>query len=115
MGLVWQLNQDGERIKGSSRIFGEEWTTDEGSVVGTVAGSSFTFSESHAAGTVTGCTAQLQGTLTFKSVSDRPQNPPSRYWQNAPEPPQPRESLTGRISGHACDGPVDVVVVLFRD
>ena len=116
MGLVWQLNQDGTRISGSSQIVGEEWTAAGGSVVGTVTGSTLAFSETHSAGTVSGsdCSVQLKGTLQLRSLPDRPQLPPGRYWQDPPDPPQ-RDSLTGRISGQACDGPVDMTVALFRD
>jgi hypothetical protein len=119
LGLVWQLSQDRARVDGSSQIFGREgWTADRGSVVGTVAGSSFDFSETHPAGTSSkpGCTAELQGTLHFHSLVDRPQIPPSRYWgQEPPDQPEARESLSGRISGHTCDGPVDMNITLVRD
>jgi hypothetical protein len=117
LGMVWRLNQDGARISGSSQIFGEEWTAAGGSVVGTLSGSTLAFSETHTAGALsgTGCAAQLQGTLQLRSLPDRPQVPPGRYRQDQPDPPPTRDSLSGRITGQACDGPVDMTVALFRD
>jgi len=117
MGLVWQLNQDGARVSGSSQVFGEEWTAAGGSVVGTVTGSALDFTETHSAGTASapGCALQLKGTLFLKSRPDRQEIPPGRYWHEQPDPPQMRDSLSGRITGQACDGPVDMTVALFRD
>ena len=120
MRLVWQLTQDGGSISGSSQIVGRDgWTAAGGRVVGTVAGSTFRFDETHAVGTVSdaGCSTEFQGILNVNHFTEPPRVPPVTYPAHPPlvSPSQARGSMSGPVTGRDCFGPLDTTIVLFRD
>ena len=68
--LVWRLSQHGEDVTGTGQAIGSGWTGRDGRVEGRITGSTFTFSETHPAGSVTvaGCSAELEGNLEVRTI-----------------------------------------------
>ena len=68
--LVWRLSQKGEDVTGTCEAVGSGWTGRDGRVEGKITGSTFTFSETHPAGSLTaaGCSAELAGDLEVRTI-----------------------------------------------
>ena len=69
--LVWRLSQHGEDVTGTSQAIGNSgWTGRDGRVEAKITGTTFTFSETHPAGslTVAGCSAELAGDLEVRTI-----------------------------------------------
>jgi hypothetical protein len=120
--LVWRLNQHGEDVTGTGQAIGSGWTGRDGRVEGKITGSTFTFSETHPAGSVTvaGCSAELEGNLEVRTIqvpehpSTGPYYPP---YYPPPNPPQtiPRTVMSGVVHGTACGTPFSGMLRIYRD
>jgi hypothetical protein len=120
--LVWFLKQDGDTVNGASQVMSSEgWSGGGGRVVGTVAGSMFSFDESHAVGTLTvdGCAVQLEGSLHLDTITTPELSPPGRYYPGGPpitNPPHTiRSRMTGFVRGQGCGGAYVGTVNLLKD
>ena len=120
--LTWRLSQDGGSVNGTSQVASDSgWSAQEGRVVGKVSGSSFSFNDTHAAGspTTSSCSAELEGTLELHEIAPvEPPHPPYPYpgsYPSAPPPEPPRKVLSGLVTGSACGRPFSGMVTLYRD
>jgi hypothetical protein len=120
--LVWRLSQHGEDVTGTGEAIGSGWTGRDGRVEGKITGSTFTFSETHPAGSVTvaGCAAELEGNLQVRTfqVPEQPDTGP--YYPPYYPPPNPRETITrtvmsGVVRGTACGTPFSGMLSIYRD
>ena len=92
--LVWRLSQHGEDVTGTSQAIGNSgWTGRDGRVEARITGTTFTFSETHPAGslTVAGCTAELEGNLEVRTIQvpEHP-SPTGPYYPPYYPPPRTR-------------------------
>jgi hypothetical protein len=119
--LVWSLRQQGESVTGSSAVSdGSGWTSGAGQLTGTITGSSFTFTDTHPAGTSTpeGCAAVFEGTLEVAVVPEPMATPTPYYpYTSLPSPPPEsmRSAMSGLVSGSNCRGPISAMVTILRD
>jgi len=125
--LVWRLSQHGDDVTGTSQATGNSgWTGRDGSVAGKVTGSTFTFSETHPAGslTVADCSAELTGTLEVHTIEvpEHPGTPPpypqSPYYRTYPDNPPStitRTVMSGVVSGTACGTPFSEMLTIYKD
>jgi hypothetical protein len=117
--LSWRLTQEGGSVNGTSQVASDGgWSAQEGRVVGTVSGSSFSFSDTHASGTTTtaSCSAEIEGTLELHEIAPvEPPHPPYPIFYQAPPSEAPRAVLSGLVTGSACGRPFSGMVTLYRD
>jgi hypothetical protein len=122
--LVWRLSQHGEDVTGTGQAIGSGWSGRDGRVEGKITGSTFTFSETHPAGslTVAGCSAELAGNLEVRTIqvpehpSPQPSYPP--YYPNYPNNPPSmiaRTVMSGVVRGTACGTPFSEMLSIYRD
>jgi hypothetical protein len=120
--LVWRLSQHGEDVTGTGQAVGSGWTGRDGRVEGKITGSTFTFSETHPAGslTVAGCSAELAGNLEVRTIevpaypsTGGPYYPP--YYPPPNNPPTTRTVMSGVVSGTACGTPFSGMLSIYRD
>ena len=122
--LVWRLSQHGEDVTGTGQAIGSGWTGRDGRVEGKITGTTFTFSETHPAGslTVAGCSAELAGNLEVRTIQvpEPPSSPPPYYPPYYPPPNNPPSTITrtvmsGVVSGTACGTPFSGMLSIYRD
>ena len=116
--LTWRLTQEGGGVNGTSQVASDSgWSAQEGRVVGQVSGSRFSFNDTHASGSPTSCSAELEGTLELHEVAPvEPPGPPYPYnYTNNPPSAPPRKVLSGVVTGSACGKPFSGMVTLYRD
>jgi hypothetical protein len=122
--LIWQLSQHGEDVTGTGQAIGSAWTGRNGRVEGKVTGSTFTFSETHPAGslTVAGCSAELAGNLEVRTiqVQEHPTTTPPYYPPYYPPPNTPPQTITrtvmsGVVHGTACGTPFSEMLTIYRE
>ena len=98
--LVWRLSQHGEDVTGTGQAIGSGWTGRDGRVEGKITGSTFTFSETHPAGslTVAGCSAELAGNLEVRTILVPEIRAPHRRItpRITPPPHNPPSTIPGR-------------------
>ena len=89
--LVWRLSQHGEDVTGTGEAVGSGWSGRDGRVEGKITGTTFTFSETHPAGSVTvaGCSAELEGNLEVRTIQV-PEHPDTGGPNYPPYYPRPR-------------------------
>ena len=130
--LVWRLSQYGEDVTGTSEAIGNSgWSGRDGRVEGKLTGSTFTFSETHPAGslTVAGCSVDLAGNLEVRTilVPARPSSPPPYtyppYYPTYPnypaypnDPPSTTTQtvMSGVVSGTACGTPFSEMLNIYK-
>ena len=123
--LVWRLSQHGEDVTGTSEAIGNSgWTGRDGRVEGKITGSTFTFSETHPAGSLTeaGCSADLAGNLEVRTIlAPEPSSTPAPYSfpPSYPSPGPPsmtaRTVMSGVVSGTACGTPFSGILSIYKD
>jgi hypothetical protein len=122
--LIWRLSQHGEDVTGTSQAVGNSgWSGRDGRVEGRITGTTFTFSETHPAGslTVAGCSAELAGNLEVRTIQvpehpTTPQYPP--YYPNYPNNPPStitKTVMSGVVSGTACGSPFSGMLRIYRE
>jgi hypothetical protein len=93
-------------------------------VEGKVTGSTFTFSETHPAGslTVAGCSAELAGNLEVRTIQvpEHPTTTPPYYPPYYPPPNTPPQTITrtvmsGVVHGTACGTPFSEMLTIYRE
>jgi hypothetical protein len=121
VSLVWRLSQDGENVNGASRVESNDgWEGTDGRVVGTIEGSTLSFSETHAPGslTVKGCSVQLEGSLHLDVVS-LPVVPPGAYYPGGRPvtslPTVAHSRMSGHVRGQVCGASYAGFVSLIKD
>jgi len=126
VNLAWRLSQHGDEVTGTSRVIGKGgWTGRDGRVEGTLSGSTFTFSETHPAGSLTeaDCSAELAGTLEVRTImvpapgNTPPAYPPNTWYypQNPYNSPVARTVMSGVVSGTACGTPFSGMLSIYKD
>jgi hypothetical protein len=125
--LIWRLSQHGEDVTGTGQAIGSGWSGRDGRVEGKITGSTFTFSETHPAGSLTaaGCSAELAGNLEVRTilVPEPPSSPPPYPYPHYPPYPYPnnppsthaRTVMSGVVSGTACGTPFSEMLSIYRD
>lgn len=122
--LVWRLSQHGEDVTGTGQAIGSGWTGRDGRVEGKITGTTFTFSETHPAGSVTvaGCSAELAGDLEVRTIQvpADPSTPPPYYPPYNPPPNNPsstiaRKVMSGVVRGTACGTPFSGMLSIYKD
>jgi hypothetical protein len=120
--LVWRLSQHGEDVTGTGEAIGSGWTGRDGRVEGKITGTTFTFSETHPAGSVTvaGCSAELAGNLEVRTIQvpEHPGNTGPYYPPYyPPNPPSTiiRTVMSGVVHGTACGTPFSGMLRIYRD
>ena len=122
--LVWRLSQHGEDVTGTGEAIGSGWTGRDGRVEGKITGTTFTFSETHPAGSLTaaGCSAELAGNLEVRTilVPEYPSTPGPYYPPYSPPPNNPpltiaRTVMSGVVSGTACGTPFSGMLSIYKD
>jgi hypothetical protein len=126
--LVWRLSQHGEDVTGTSQAIGNSgWTGRDGRVEGKITGTTFTFSETHPAGslTVAGCSAELAGNLEAPTtlVPAHPSTPPPYPPYYPSPPPYPnnppstiaRTVMSGVVTGTSCGTPFSGMLSIYKD
>jgi hypothetical protein len=123
--LVWRLQQHGEDVTGTGEAIGNSgWAGRDGRVEGKITGRTFTFSETHPAGSLTeaGCSADLAGNLEVRTirVPDHSSSPPPYYYPPYYPPPDPptttaRTVMSGVVSGTACGTPFSGMLNIYKD
>ena len=125
VNLVWRLSQHGDDVTGTSQAIGNSgWTGRDGRVAGKITGSTFTFSETHPAGSLSAadCSAELAGTLEVRTILEPvhpspPPYPPSPYYPTYPNNPSTiaRTVMSGVVSGTACGTPFSGMLSIYKD
>ena len=121
--LVWRLSQHGEDVTGTGEAIGSGWSGRDGRVEGKITGTTFTFSETHPAGSVTvaGCSAELEGNLEVRTIQvpEHPDNTGPYYPPYYPRPNPPstitRTVMSGVVHGTACGTPFSGMLRIYRD
>ena len=121
--LVWRLSQHGEDVTGTGEAVGSGWSGRDGRVEGKITGTTFTFSETHPAGSVTvaGCSAELAGNLEVRTIQvpEHPDNTGPYYPPYYPRPNPPstitRTVMSGVVHGTACGTPFSGMLRIYRD
>jgi len=121
--LVWRLSQHGEDVTGTGEAIGSGWSGRDGRVEGKITGTTFTFSETHPAGSVTvaGCSAELEGNLEVRTIQvpEHPDNTGPYYPPYYPRPNPPstitRTVMSGVVHGTACGTPFSGMLSIYRD
>jgi hypothetical protein len=119
--VVWRLSQHGEDVTGTGEAIGSGWSGRDGRVEGKITGTTFTFSETHPAGSVTvaGCSAELAGNLEVRTIQvpEHPNTGP--YYPPYYPPPNPstipRTVMSGVVHGTACGTPFSGMLRIYRD
>ena len=121
--LVWRLSQHGEDVTGTGEAIGSGWSGRDGRVEGKITGTTFTFSETHPAGSVTvaGCSAELAGNLEVRTIQvpEHPDTGGPYYPPYYPRPNPPstitRTVMSGVVHGTACGTPFSGMLSIYRD